>query len=215
MNKFILVTFALLGWVFYEMSGGADFVPETRSTAQAATPETGTPEAEGAEVALAEETVTGGAEVTRASAIEVNTAGLLTPASAPAAQPQVEATTATAIEALVEEVAADEAEAAILPRADVGGEAGQTLEFTSLANYGNTDNIEVATTPAQPLDIRQVAGTRVNMRQGPGTDFGVIDTLPGGTQAEVLEVAANGWARIRIIDSGAEGWMAERLLTDG
>lgn len=63
-----------------------------------------------------------------------------------------------------------------------------------------------------PLDLRAVAGSRVNMREGPGTGFGVIDTLPGGTEAEVIEVNADGWARIRIIGTNQTGWMAERLL---
>ena len=50
------------------------------------------------------------------------------------------------------------------------------------------------------------------MRSGPGTNFDVLDTLPGGTEAEVMEVNASGWARIRILSTGEEGWMAERLL---
>ncbi len=62
------------------------------------------------------------------------------------------------------------------------------------------------------LDLRAVAGTRVNMREGPGTNFGVIDTLTGGTEAEVIEVNADGWARIRLIGTNQTGWMAERLL---
>jgi uncharacterized protein YgiM (DUF1202 family) len=74
--------------------------------------------------------------------------------------------------------------------------------------------VEVAV-EATPLDIRVVSGTRVNMRQGPGTGFGVIDTLDGGTQAEVLEVNDNGWARVEVLNTGQIGWMAARLLTDG
>ena len=62
------------------------------------------------------------------------------------------------------------------------------------------------------LDIRAVAGSRVNMRQGPGTNFPVLDTLDGGTQAEVLEVNANGWAQIEVLNTGQIGWMSTRLL---
>ncbi len=68
-------------------------------------------------------------------------------------------------------------------------------------------------TPA--LDMRAVAGKRVNMRSGPGTNYSVLDTLPRGTEAEVLTVNADGWAEIRITRTGQIGWMAERLLTDG
>ncbi len=73
----------------------------------------------------------------------------------------------------------------------------------------------VATEPEPLYDIRAVAGDWVNMRSGPSTDFRVLDTLPRGTEAEVLEVDADGWARIRLMGNGQEGWMAERLLTDG
>ncbi len=35
MKKFIVVSFGFMAWAFYELSGGADFVPETRPVAQA------------------------------------------------------------------------------------------------------------------------------------------------------------------------------------
>lgn len=35
MGKFMLATFAVLGWAFWEMSGGSDFVPEERVVAVA------------------------------------------------------------------------------------------------------------------------------------------------------------------------------------
>ena len=74
---------------------------------------------------------------------------------------------------------------------------------------------EIVAVAAAPLDIRAVAGSRVNMRQGPGTNFSVLDTLDGGTQAEVLEVNSDGWARVQVLNTGQTGWMAERLLTGG
>lgn len=64
-----------------------------------------------------------------------------------------------------------------------------------------------------PVDIREVASSRVNMRAGPGTNFDVIVTLDGGTEIEVLDVNASGWANVATVDRGIEGWMAERLLT--
>jgi len=88
-----------------------------------------------------------------------------------------------------------------------------TLAATPRAEETPAEPVVVAA--ATPLDIRAVAGSRVNMRQGPGTNFSVLDTLDGGTEAEVLEVNANGWARIQVLTTGQTGWMAERLLTDG
>lgn len=64
------------------------------------------------------------------------------------------------------------------------------------------------------VDVRAVAGEWVNMRSGPSTDFRVLDTLPRGTEAEVIEVNGDGWARIVIMQTGQEGWMAERLLSN-
>ena len=77
-----------------------------------------------------------------------------------------------------------------------------------------SDDLTLEVAAAEPnVDMRFVAGTRVNMRSGPGTTYAVLDTLDGGTAAEVLEVDATGWARIRLPDSDRIGWMAERLLT--
>jgi len=72
--------------------------------------------------------------------------------------------------------------------------------------------VSAPVTQTPVTDVRAVAGEWVNMRSGPSTDFRVLDTLPRGTEAEVIEVNADGWARIVIMQTGQEGWMAERLL---
>ena len=63
-------------------------------------------------------------------------------------------------------------------------------------------------------DRRTVAAARVNIRSGPSTDYAVLATLSRGSKAEVLEVNLDGWARVLIYQTGEEGWMAERLLSD-
>lgn len=68
--------------------------------------------------------------------------------------------------------------------------------------------------PEPARDVRSVLGTRVNMRMGPGTGFDVITTLDGGTELEVLDVNADGWANVSVMGTGVMGWMAERLLSD-
>lgn len=143
MNKFIIASFMILGFGFYELSGGSDFVPEARPVVEIATAETA-PIA----VSFSEPLVT------RAAVIETPTAA---------------------------EEAADLAPA----------------EVTAVA-----------------LDMRAVSGNRVNMRTGPGTDYGVLDTLTRGTQAEVIEIDGSGWARVRVTDTNQVGWMAARLLAD-
>ena len=167
MKTYVWVTFAFMGWGYYEMSGGNDFVPEQRPV-------------------LAEVSAEPVAEiVTRAS-----TPSLLSVSSSNIAPPQ------PAPEAVI-------IQAAATPAAP-----------TEVVIEEDTPIVEVVAPVAQaPIDIRSVAGSRVNMRMGPSTGFDVITTLDGGTEAEVLEVTADGWARVRTVENGIEGWMAERLLS--
>jgi uncharacterized protein YgiM (DUF1202 family) len=62
-------------------------------------------------------------------------------------------------------------------------------------------------------DLRNVSASRVNMRQGPGTDFNVVAKLTLGTEVEVLRDQGDGWVKLRVVDSGRVGWMADHLLT--
>ncbi len=71
------------------------------------------------------------------------------------------------------------------------------------------------TSAADTVSVWKVAGDWVNMRDGPSTNYYVLETLPRGTKAEVLAVNADGWAQIRLLESGQVGWMAERLLSEG
>ena len=165
MGKLIVGTFLILGFAFYELSGGGDFVPESQREQVAA-----------AEVV--EETTT--PAVTRS-----NSATLI----AVSAEAPAQADDAQIIQAVAEAV-----------------DVEVTAEPEPVA--------EVIEEEPAPLDLRLVAGSRVNMRAGPGTDYSVLDTLNGGTSTEVIEVNASGWARIRVTDTGQIGWMAERLLSD-
>ncbi len=81
-----------------------------------------------------------------------------------------------------------------------------------LASQDNTATLD-GSLVSPSAGIRIVAGSRVNMRQGPSTRYGVVTTLAQGTEAEVLETT-NGWARIRVVETGRMGWMAESLLRE-
>jgi len=179
MYKFIIASFLLLGWVFYEASGGSDFEPEVQAEVEPAP----------AAPAAAEPVIPS----------SVIAAAVAAPAPLPAPvqiKPEVVALQVEEEPAkpLIEEPVVQVASLVETPQNTLAFEPERVVEPTA--------------------DLRAVAGTRVNMRSGPGTSYGVIDTLPRGTEAEVLEVDATGWARIRIIGSGQIGWMAERLLTD-
>ncbi len=67
--------------------------------------------------------------------------------------------------------------------------------------------------PAPPPALLFVTGTTVNMRAGPSTSFEVVARLPRGTAVADLGEAAPGWTRIRVIDTGARGFMASRFLS--
>jgi hypothetical protein len=166
-GKFIIATFLLLGWGFYELSGGSEFTPEAW------------PEQADATLTITDAPLS--ATVSRSETTTLNLTPAVTQISLETTtQPEVSATPAV-VEELV--VAVEE------------------------------PAVEAEPTPvASALDLRAVAGSRVNMREGPGTNYGVIDTLTGGTEAEVIEVNADGWARIRLIGTNQTGWMAERLL---
>jgi uncharacterized protein YgiM (DUF1202 family) len=162
MKSYVWLIFALMGWVYYEMSGGADFVPAERQVAVV--------ELEAPEI------------VTRA-----DTTSLMSVSSSnTVAQPEV--SDEEILRAVAQAVALDAVE---------------------------PDVIAVVEAVVEPkLDIREVAGSRVNLRMGPGTGFDVITTLDGGTKIEVLTVDEDGWANVSTVDRGMEGWMAERLLSD-
>lgn len=63
-----------------------------------------------------------------------------------------------------------------------------------------------------PADIREVRGSRVNMRSGPGTRYSVLGTLTRGEKVEVLREPDNGWAKLKVIETGRIGWMSVKLL---
>lgn len=159
MKSYVWLTFAFMGWGYYEMSGGADFVPVEREVAQV--------EVEAPEIV---------ARADNTTLLSVSTSNV----SPQVVEPEI---TLAVAEVVVPE-----------PVEEI---------------------VEVVAPVIEPvLDIREVAGSRVNMRMGPSTDFDVITTLNGGTKLEVLEVNADGWANVSTVDRGIEGWMAERLLTD-
>ena len=98
------------------------------------------------------------------------------------------------------------------PQADIDQAVAEAVALDS--TEAEPEVIAIVAPVAEPmLDIRSVKGNLVNMRMGPGTNFDVITTLDGGTELEILQANADGWANVATVDRGIEGWMAERLLT--
>ncbi len=60
--------------------------------------------------------------------------------------------------------------------------------------------------------IWRVAGSNVNFRAGPSTNTAILAGLVRGDEVEFLADAPDGWAHLRVLDSGLEGYMAARFL---
>ncbi|MCM2456511.1 SH3 domain-containing protein [Rhizobium sp. CG4] len=98
------------------------------------------------------------------------------------------------------------------------------------------DSVDIGKSPVQPLVSREIkpspsvaaipsepqAGnslgsklarttTNLNMRSGPGPKFPLLQTLATNVPVSSLEEQA-GWARIRLIETGQEGWVNSTFL---
>lgn len=184
MWKYFLLSCAVLGYAFYDASGGADFVPESPETHRMANVrDAGLPAPEPVITVVSYRPAGGAkpieapaeeAEVTRAS---VNLAEL--DKSAPAAAQILDAAKGPALEQAVKAVAAPAAP-------------------------------EPAPQPA--ADLRVVTGDVVNMRSGPGTTHGVVAKLSRGTQVEVTG-QSGGWLELFVPSTGDTGYMADWLVS--
>ena len=67
--------------------------------------------------------------------------------------------------------------------------------------------------PAPGPPTLYVTGTSVNMRAGTSTREAILARLARGTEVAFLGKAADGWSRIRVIESGTEGFMASQFLS--
>ena len=65
--------------------------------------------------------------------------------------------------------------------------------------------------PSPELPVYEVTGSRVNMRAGPSTGHAVVAALGKGTQTQFLG-QHQGWAQIKVIDTGARGFMSVKFL---
>ncbi len=91
------------------------------------------------------------------------------------------------------------------------------LEASKAARKGpRFPTANIATAPVvEPAaaEFRYVSGTKVNLRQGPGTANAVVAQLARGTEAEVLD-SQNGWHQIRTVDGAVSGWIFGGFLSD-
>lgn len=205
MGKFIIATFLMLGFAFYELSGGDEFEPRG---------------------------------VRPAKTVEVDKNEPQIVADVPVSEPKIKTViaprkTTTSVSADATTQAPTEA-ALVLAQARANLSQGLTLlsdqnptqglQLASLSDgLSGLQNaavepeetvIEYSEQPAVfDQDIREIKGTRVNMRQGPGTNYPVVTRLTLGHEVEVLSESGTGWLRLRSMPEGTMGWISASLVT--
>lgn len=88
---------------------------------------------------------------------------------------------------------------------------GAAAAAAAIAASATPDAPEVVTS-GDGGDIWRVTGDRVNFRAGPSTDDAVLTALVRGDEVEFLAEMPDGWAHLRVVASGTEGYMATRFL---
>lgn len=209
MNKFLILSFAIMGWGFYELSGGADFQPPQRpepvqETARAAKPAT--------------------VPVPAPSTPTLTRRNPAQPRPAPASV-VAQAKPAQAAEAGEDRIEIRFGPSA-LPPADpnnpgllVSLEQSTSQFATPLETFdpnAPTEAPEARTAAPAPIaepepDMREIRGTRVNMRDGPGTIYPVVGKLRLGQEIEVLTDSGTGWLRVRVMPGQQLGWVSASL----
>lgn len=192
MWRFILVSFAFLGWSFYELSGGADYEPRINSIQARAKLDDLRPKARPADPQRADERRIAAASV-----------------GADEPDPATGNSFARSLSDLSDlpGLAIAQAGDAMVTLASARA-SGESEVIAAVAHNIATRSV---VTPLQQ-DLRVVAGNRVNMRAGPGTQYDRIARLERGQQVAVLRAPGNGWLKLRVVDTGRVGWMAETLV---
>ena len=185
-RSYIIVTFALLFWLYYVASGGGSFEPEEWPEVPVARVEPVSEPQPEPEPVIAEE---------------------IGPAE-PEPEPAPAVDGAAILDALSE---AAPAETSPLP--DLSG-AGleNAFSFTEPVAPIEITPEAIVAAPEPAPELVRIAGSRVNIRSGPGTENGVVTTLDGGIVVEVLSRAENGWVEVRLPDDLGVGWVSGTLV---
>lgn len=237
MTRFILLTFGFLAWAFYEMSGGADFEPARQKYAQQiAAAEQLAQQKAAAEAAQTErdqammaqllpstdETEAESAAPQRSVSVSLTSMQATTangPKAVSAPQPRNAALVSASTDQVPVNVDTGNAVAntpAIIPSLIDPNDTGAVAIDDGIDSDEDLNGVITSTVAATAVtDIRTVTGSRVNVRGGPGTEHNIVSRLEQGDAVEVLQDTGQGWVRMRPIDGGPEGWMADFLLTSG
>lgn len=207
MWRFIILTFAFLGWSFYTLSGGADYQPRE-----------GSRQAEALKARAAAETAVAQAPTSPAP---VNPA-LAVPETVTVAGNLIDLTEIPAVTAALNDAAAplpQNPASAQLLQAGYDNTRIANLSLAKPAAFAQAAGMIPASVEAEPepqqdtRDLRRITGSSVNMRTGPGTSFGILTRVTRDTEVEVLETFENGWLRLRVLDTSRVGWVSSTLVS--
>lgn len=236
--RYVLVCFVFLGWAFFELSGGARFEPrgvrasrmqvatETLPAATGLAPASGpaSDPASGPASELVAKPAIAPRKVKPEPGAAIAADATDTDASEPTGRTEGQAATRTP-----QVVRSSMSQGLrLFATADTNGMAfasldGEVLSLGQIAAQSSFDRPapDPAPDPAPPRaaaraapasDIREVTGTRVNMRDGPGTIYPVIERLSIGQEVEVLSNSGTGWLRLRTVGSQQVGWASASLI---
>lgn len=216
-------------FAFYEMSGGDNFVPRSELRQAAA-------EAAGGQkpVQIASKPATVAPRPARQTTPSRSEA--MAAIDTPTKRPPVELISAAAPASLYRRDTLDRPEVTLVSLEQNPALFAQTVDSTREAEAEETITVSpsLAAAVASPIsaapnptaaparealtlqrDIRAVAGTRVNLRGGPGTSYAVMGQLTQNAKVEILADPGTGWVKLRPLAGGPTGWMADYLLTSG
>jgi len=202
MARFILAVFALLGWAFYELSGGAEFEPASARVADVATTELEPAQVADASAASGAASASDPVEVTR---VALNLTSVEDVSSAPRTADQSAATEVAAIETPQVTKAVQIAQDVAIVPSLITNATAQVLPDPIVE--------EPQVTRASFNEVRVVNANRVNVRGGPGTSYAVTAKLLRGDRVEILEDTGTGWVRFETADGATSGWLADFLLS--
>lgn len=202
MWRFIFVTFAFLGSAFYFLSGGGNYVPAPNSIQARA-------QAEGSTLFAWPDPAPTQTRVADAAPDTSKTPDDNTVSRAVVSLSDLSLAAKAQTGAVRLQLASADSRQFPLPL---------PTEAAAYLDVETSDDIAMAiardVTVASPIaDVRKVTGSNVNMRSGPGTKFSRLARLSGGTAVAVLRDPGDGWLKIRVVETGRVGWMADWLVT--
>tara|TARA_R100000789_G_scaffold67590_3_gene63570 strand:+ start:66197 stop:66934 length:738 start_codon:yes stop_codon:yes gene_type:complete len=241
MVRIMVVTFAVLGWSWYALSGGRDFVPGDNGVSLLADVDTTAPSAVPDRPSLAGLQPIPATKNTPGPAPRITSLSVREPLpskSVKATVPPVDPS-AGAAPTLTSEVtpAALIADSVVQPAAQPVDEIALALAgaipidedpfdpfdpdapMQRIAGLGTSlplgTKMGGALAPEfvpEERDLRVVSASRVNLRDGPATSYGIVAKLDEGIEVEVLDDTGDGWVKLRLVDAETEGWMSDDFL---